>query len=94
MSDIPVFVSSIFGYNERKPFVKVQFGEIETLMTPTKAREIAGMLNGAAEASETDAMIFEFARKIGKAQPEEVQEALAADMLKDLRAFRKNWEGA
>lgn len=89
MSDINLTdwtVVSGFGYNTQQPFVEVIIRphEVQTQMSPAKAREIAGMLLQAAEAAEGDAFMMNFAKeRIG------LDESKAAQILLDFRKWRE-----
>ena len=82
--DIPVTVTTMFGYKSQQPLVCLGWGDtMPTQLTTAKAREIAMMLIEAAESAEQDGFIFRWA--IDKAGVGEVQ---AAGLLGDFRKYR------
>lgn len=84
MGEKEFWVTSGYGIKYRKPFVSIHYQDTVIQVGPDKAREIAGMLLEAAEASDQDAFLFEFAKKtIG------VDDAGAAGLLNEFRLYRK-----
>ena len=57
-------VSSIFGYNTGQPAVSLVVEDVETQMSPAKAREVAAMLLQAAEGAIGDAFLFSFITEV------------------------------
>jgi hypothetical protein len=58
--EVLVEVTSIYGAATRKGLVQLRMGDFQTQMQPDEAREIAGLLYGAAEAAEMDALLVGF----------------------------------
>lgn len=78
-----VVVRSMYGHHNQRGLVVLKLEEEMAQLTPTKAREIAGMLLEAADAAESDHFIVKFMREtIG------LGEQQAAQVLMDFRKLR------
>ncbi len=87
-TDSGIFVQSIYGAFERKPFVQItirQEGEIRNLLlSPAEAREVAHHLFECAEAAEMDALVVKFLQnRVGLPLEQ------SAEVLMDLRRLRE-----
>jgi hypothetical protein len=83
VKDKQVQVNSMFGYNTGQPAVSLKIDDIETQMSPAKAREIALLLLGAAEAAIGDAFIFSFVTELIGADV-----SAAGGLLQEFRRWR------
>jgi hypothetical protein len=83
-----VVVRSMYGHHNQRGLVVLKIEEEMTQITPTKAREIAGMLTQAADAAEGDHFLVHFMReRVG------LSEQAAAQVLADFRDMRAEmWE--
>ena len=83
-----VVVRSMYGHHNQRGLVVLKIEEEMTQLTPTKAREIAGMLYEAADAAEGDHFIVKYMmERVG------LSEAAAAQVLMDFRQMRTEmWE--
>ena len=82
MLETPISVESLSGTQHQRGLVRITIGKANTLMSPTKAREIAVYLLEAAEAAETDEAMIRFCDSMGLAEPQ------AVHMLRSLRTER------
>lgn len=81
---IPVLVTSMYGYQTRQPYVTLVIGEVVTHLTPDQAREVGAMLVEVSMAADADAFLFEFVREELKAD-----ERYAGLLLRSFREWRQ-----
>lgn len=87
--DKQVVVRSMYGHHHQRGLVVLKIEEELAQITPTKAREIAGMLLEAAEAAEGDHFIVRYMmQRVG------LSEKAAAQVLVDFRQMRTEMWGA
>lgn len=85
---LPFTVSSGYGGNTRRPFVRIEGPQLPTTMDSSEARALALNLYEAAITAEADGLIVEFfTREIGTSQEE------AAQILVRFREYRRRWRG-
>lgn len=81
MSD--VLVRSLYGAKTKQPLVSLHWQDTAVQLTPAQAREMAGNLVQAAEASEQDAFLFEWSQAaVG------CDEQAAARLIEAFRSWR------
>ncbi len=80
-------VSTGFGHRTRVPFVTLTTSSPAMQMTVDKAREVAWMISGAADASLSDAFLITFLTEVGGFDMEQIGKTIAA-----FRAFREKQE--
>jgi hypothetical protein len=85
--DMEVTVTSIFGAHSDQGLVKLVLGQDHVLMSPTKARQIAGFLLEAAEGAESDELFLRFFRDRVGLSREQVG-ALLGDFRRQREEFR------
>lgn len=76
-ADVPIGVRSIYGANTRRGLVGLTVGDVETLMPPSKAREMAGMLLECAGAAEGDEILMRVLDRAGMS-PQRAAQVLIA----------------
>lgn len=79
-------VTSGYGGNTHRPFVKIEGPRLPTTMDSSEARALALNIYEAAITAEADGLIVEFfTKEIGTSQAE------AAQVLQKFREYRKRW---
>jgi hypothetical protein len=86
-NDPNISIETMYGSNTHEPFVILKWGKNSGQLSPTAARIFAFKILSAAETSEQDAFMFDFAKSQIKAD-----DATAARVLAEFREYRLSKE--